>query len=209
MQSDRQRQDSGASPRVATTRRLSVSLNCKFRNTPVGDEHAARRMGNGKIRPRLQNDRLRCHAARPKYRDFVGPNGHRIAVVRLRDVADADLSRSAKVHRRAVQCGKSSGDLRRSTRRVDASVQSGRRNSCNPGRRPSRHARTKTNSRSRRRRGRRANAPRLPAGLWLLMERMACGHRHRYITLSPFVTSSRVATGSFGLPRADSARFQA
>jgi Bacterial regulatory helix-turn-helix protein, lysR family len=68
-------------------------------------------MGNGKIRSRLQNDRLRCHAARPKYRDFVGPNGHRIAVVRPRDVADADLSGIAKVHRRAVHCGKTSGDL--------------------------------------------------------------------------------------------------
>jgi hypothetical protein len=48
---------------------------------------------------------LRCHAARPKYWDFVGPNGHRIAVVRLRDVADADLGGIAKVYRRAVRVG--------------------------------------------------------------------------------------------------------
>jgi hypothetical protein len=35
---------------------------------------------------------------------------------------------------------------------------------------------------------------RVPAGLWLLMERMACGHRHRYMGLR-----GTAQNGLFGL----------
>src|ERR1700676_4406478 len=79
----------------------------------VGDEHQSRRMCYGKRQPRRSDYRLRCHAARPEYRDLIGGDRHRVAIVRLGDVTDADRVRKAEVNRRAMHRWKAGRDLHR------------------------------------------------------------------------------------------------
>src|SRR5689334_7780199 len=69
---------------AAMRRPLMTSLNGKFSIAAIGDQHGPRRVGDGEIGSRLQNDRLGGDSARPKYRHFVRLNAHRVTIVGLR-----------------------------------------------------------------------------------------------------------------------------
>ena len=69
-----------------------------------------RRVRDDERRLRVHDDILRRHAARPEHRHLALADGHRIAVVRMREVMNADRLRAADLNRHAVYTRHLRGD---------------------------------------------------------------------------------------------------
>src|ERR1700754_1333142 len=88
---------------VKHERSASLALkNGKLLILEVGDKHQSRCMRNRERQLCRRNHCLRRDPARPEYGNLIVVDGHRVAVIRLRNVGDPDSLRQAEMNRRAM-----------------------------------------------------------------------------------------------------------
>ena len=90
---------------------LSLQIVVELSVQNIGDEHVAGGVGDDDGGLGILHCRLGGHAAGPEHRHLTGADLHRIAVVGLHHVLDADLLRVANLHRGPVDVGHLHGDV--------------------------------------------------------------------------------------------------
>src|SRR6516165_531364 len=77
----------------------------------IGDEHPARRVSDAERTLAGKRDRLRRDPTCPEHWNLPGLDRHRVTVIRLLEIPDAELFRRSHLHRRAMHPRKARGYL--------------------------------------------------------------------------------------------------
>src|SRR5882757_6008543 len=99
---------SNATVKHESTASLALK-NGKLLVLEVGDEHQSGRMRDRERQLCRRNHCLRRDAARPEYGNLIVADGHSVAVIRFRNIGDADRMRVAEVNRCAMHGRKARG----------------------------------------------------------------------------------------------------